>query len=87
MELFASWSGLQMNCEKNQLFTVSLEPAESSAMMNSGFALGSLPIRYLGLPLMRRKLRVSKFSPLIEKLTKNSSLGPVSLCLMLGGCS
>lgn len=68
MDLFASWSGLKMNCEKTQLFTAGLEPADSAFMLNSGFAIGSLPIRYLGLPLMSRKLRVSEFSSLTDKM-------------------
>ncbi|KAG7587002.1 Reverse transcriptase domain [Arabidopsis thaliana x Arabidopsis arenosa] len=68
MGLFASWSGLKMNCEKTQLFVAGLDQNEASLFTNSGFASGSLPIRYLGLPLMSRKLRVSEFSPLIEKL-------------------
>ena len=68
LDTFASWSGLNMNCEKTQIFTAGLDPGESIAVSNSGFTTGSLPIRYLGLPLMCRKLRVSEFSPLIEKL-------------------
>ncbi|KAG7594499.1 Reverse transcriptase zinc-binding domain [Arabidopsis thaliana x Arabidopsis arenosa] len=70
MDLFASWSGLVMNCEKTQVFTAGLDPAESSAIANSGFSIGSLPIRYLGLPLMSRKLRISEYSSLIEKMVK-----------------
>ncbi|KAG7541738.1 Reverse transcriptase zinc-binding domain [Arabidopsis thaliana x Arabidopsis arenosa] len=70
MNLFAAWSGLKMNCEKTQLFVAGLEPGESSIFSNSGFAIGSLPIRYLGLPLMSRKLKVSEFSPLLVKMEK-----------------
>ncbi|XP_010436564.1 PREDICTED: uncharacterized protein LOC104720343 [Camelina sativa] len=70
MDLFASWSGFRMNYEKTQIFTAGLEPSESLAISNSGFTTGSLPIRYLGLPLMSSKLRISEYSPLLDKLMK-----------------
>lgn len=59
MNLFGSWSGLRMNSGKTQLFCAGLDQSESLAIQNSGFAIGSLPIRYLGLPLVSRKLKVS----------------------------
>ncbi|KAG7547383.1 F-box domain [Arabidopsis suecica] len=70
LDIFASWSGLKMNCEKTQIFTAGLDPGESLAISSFGFPIGSMPIRYLGLPLMSRKLRISEYSPLIEKLRK-----------------
>lgn len=33
--------------------------------------MGSMPIRYLGLPLMYRKLRLSDYRPLIERIASN----------------
>ncbi|KAG7564362.1 Reverse transcriptase domain [Arabidopsis suecica] len=78
MDTFASWSGLRMNCDKTQLFTAGLSPLESTELASSGFSIGSLPIRYLGLPLMCRKLRISEFSPLIDKMTKKFNAWAVS---------
>ncbi|KAF8087894.1 hypothetical protein N665_0564s0029 [Sinapis alba] len=66
---FASWSGLHMNTSKTELFTAGLDPMESTAIANYGFPVGKLPIRYLGLPLMSRKLTISEYSPLINKIT------------------
>ena len=65
---FASWSGLHMSKEKTQLFHAGLSHLDCEAIQRHGFPLGSLPIRYLGLPLMHRRLRVSEYEPLIQKV-------------------
>lgn len=41
---------------------------EVTALDRHGFQAGLLPIRYLGLPLMHRKLRISEYEPLVEKI-------------------
>ena len=69
LEDFASWSGLEMNKEKNELFIAGLDPQEAAAISRFGFTTGSLPIRYLGLPLMSRKLKISEYAPLIAKIS------------------
>ncbi|KAG7533165.1 Reverse transcriptase zinc-binding domain [Arabidopsis thaliana x Arabidopsis arenosa] len=69
LEDFAGWSGLHMNRGKTQLFHAGLSLSESTALASYGFTLGSLPIRYLGLSLMSRKLKISEYAPLIEKIT------------------
>ena len=56
---FVSWSGLQMNTTKTELFTPGLDQSESQAIAMYGFPPGKLPIIYLGLPLMSRKLKIS----------------------------
>ena len=66
---FASWSGLCMNTSKTELFTSGLDHTESTAIAAFEFPDGQFPIRYLGLPLMNRKLKISEYSPLITKLT------------------
>ncbi|KAG7594616.1 Zinc finger CCHC-type superfamily [Arabidopsis thaliana x Arabidopsis arenosa] len=69
LEDFAGWSGLNMNRDKTVLFHAGLSQGESSLLANYGFPSGSLPVRYLGLPLMSRKLKISEYSPLLVKLT------------------
>lgn len=54
---FVSWSGLQMNLTKTELFTSGLDQSESLAIASYGFPSGKLPIRYLGLPLMSHKFK------------------------------
>lgn len=66
----ASWSGLRMNQQKTQLFHAGVNLTESQALARYGFSKGTLPVRYLGLPLMHRKLRVSEYEPLLDKITK-----------------
>lgn len=66
---FASWSGLEINQSKSELFTAGLDQQEANTTMRYGFPMGSLPIRYLGLPLMHRKLKVSEYSLLLDKIS------------------
>lgn len=65
---FASWSGLSMNISKTELYHSGLTVAETNDISAYGFTAGSLPVRYLGLPLMSRKLRIAEYEPLINKL-------------------
>ncbi|KAG7585341.1 Reverse transcriptase domain [Arabidopsis thaliana x Arabidopsis arenosa] len=66
---FAGWSGLTMNREKTLLFHAGLSPRGEAEIAHYGFPSGTLPVRYLGLPLMSRKLRINEYSPLLEKIT------------------
>lgn len=60
---FASWSGLHINSAKTELFTSGVNQSETTVISNYGFPSGKLPIRYLGLPLMSRKLRSQSTPP------------------------
>lgn len=64
---FASWSGLVTNFNKTQIYIASLNLVETATIANYGFTTGSLPVRYLGLPFMSRKIRVSEYEPLLDK--------------------
>ena len=66
---FASWSGLEINQSKSELFTAGLDQQEANTTMRYGFPMGSFLIRYLGLPLMHRKLKVSEYSLLLDKIS------------------
>ena len=65
---FASWSGLQVNREKSELFLAGLSTQETTEIARYEYPIGKLPIRYLGLPLMHRKFRISEYEPLLNKL-------------------
>ncbi|KAG7548232.1 Reverse transcriptase domain [Arabidopsis suecica] len=67
---FASWSGLQVNKDKTNLYLAGTDQSEELAFSRYGFPTSSLPVRYLGLPLMSRKLRIAEYEPLMEKLIK-----------------
>lgn len=51
LEDFALWSGLRMNKSKTELYMDGLNNDETLDISCLGFDMGSLPIRYLGLPL------------------------------------
>lgn len=57
-----------MNISKTELYHSGLTVAETNDISAYGFTAGSLPVRYLGLPLMSRKLRIAEDEPLINKL-------------------
>ena len=54
---------------KSQLFHAGLTQTETTEILAYGFPIGSLPIRYLGLPLMSRKLRISEYDSLLAAIT------------------
>ncbi|CAL9216922.1 unnamed protein product [Arabidopsis halleri] len=65
---FAGWSGLTMNRDKTELFLAGVDEVQYAAISEFGFPIANLPIRYLGLPLMCRKLKVAEFAPLVDKI-------------------
>ncbi|KAL9293808.1 putative reverse transcriptase domain-containing protein [Arabidopsis thaliana] len=65
---FAGWSGLHLNREKTLLFHAGLSLFQIREISAYGFPEGSLHVRYLGLPLMSRKLKISEYSPLLDKI-------------------
>lgn len=65
---FKTLSGLEMNTEKSAVYTAGLDDTESEETRAFGFVNGTFPFRYLGLPLLHRKLRRSDYSPLIDKV-------------------
>lgn len=60
-----------MNREKSWIYTVGLNPQESEETTSFGFLNGYFPFRYLGLPLLHRKLRRTDYSPLIDQICFN----------------
>lgn len=68
LDTFKDLSGLQMNTEKSDVYTAGLEEIDKEDTLAFGFVNGMFPFRYLGLPLLHRKLRKSDYSPLIDKI-------------------
>jgi len=68
---FAVWSGLKISMEKSTLFLAG-SPANGHQQIaeNFPFEVGSLPVRYLGLPLVTKRLSAADYSPLLEKIRK-----------------
>ena len=84
LEVFKDISGLQMNKDKTDLFIAGLNPEETNTITLFGFRKGSLPICYLGLPLMHRKLQKSEYSPLLDKIRARFTSWTVR-CLSFAG--
>ena len=70
LKMFYSFSGLQINCAKCELFSSGVSREDLLAIQQrTGFQLGKLPVRYLGVPLVTRRLTERDCEPLVEKIT------------------
>ena len=66
---FAKWSGLSISIEKSTVYMAGIQEEEKRRILvNFPFAEGSLPVRYLGLPLMTQSMRRQDYLPLIERI-------------------
>lgn len=66
---FEVMSGLQISLEKSSLYTARITD-EDSADILSQFPIqyGLLPVRYLGLPLMSKRMTGADYTPLVERV-------------------
>lgn len=55
---FAGWSGLLVNRDKSELFLTGLSTTETFQIERYKYTIGKFLIRYLGLHLMHRKVRL-----------------------------
>ncbi|KAL0290467.1 UNVERIFIED_CONTAM: hypothetical protein Sradi_7049900 [Sesamum radiatum] len=78
---FAALSGLHVNPEKSTIIlSKSVQQDRQSILDILGFQEGSLPIKYLGLPLTSSRLKVADCQPLLTDLTVGSLAGIISIC-------
>lgn len=71
---FAKWSGLNISIEKSMVYMAGVAQGERCIiLMNFPFAVGALPVRYLGLPLMTKVMRKNDYLPLVEKIRSKIS--------------
>lgn len=71
---FESCSGLKISLEKSTLYTAGInESTKADIIATFPFSSGSLPVRYLGLPLLTKRMTVSDYLPLVEKVRKRMS--------------
>ncbi|XP_049394711.1 uncharacterized protein LOC125859002 [Solanum stenotomum] len=67
---FSEASGLQENTEKSFIYIVGVTNHTKQRIIEElRFIEGTLPFRYLGVPLASQKLGVNAYLPLIEKIT------------------
>lgn len=66
---FAAISGLRISLEKTTIFLAGQSATLRAAITaRFPFEYGSLPVRYLGLPLLTKRMSLSDCMPLIEKI-------------------
>ena len=55
LNIFYTYSGLQLNSSKSELFSTGIEVEDLMEIQQvTGFRLGTLPVKYLGVPLVTR---------------------------------
>ncbi|XP_010474252.1 PREDICTED: uncharacterized protein LOC104753747 [Camelina sativa] len=68
---FAKWSGLRISMEKTTIYLAELTDAVHQVIAaRFSLAVGSLPVRYLELPLVTKRLSSADYLPLIEHVKK-----------------
>lgn len=67
-------SGLNISLEKSTLFLAGVKEDDSIAILEQfPFEDGALPVRYLGLPLMSKKMSVDDYGSLISRIKSKIS--------------
>ena len=68
-EKFEKLSGLKISLEKSTLYMAGISANNQNAILeNFPFEAGQLPVRYLGLPLLTKKMTVADYLSLMEKV-------------------
>lgn len=66
---FARESGLSISLEKSTIYMAGLnQSAKDLILSDFPFEHGALPVRYLGLPLLTKRMHKNDYLPLIEKI-------------------
>lgn len=68
---FAAISGLKICLEKSTLYIAGTTVSDQEEIHSSfPFASGKLPVRYMGFPLLTKRMTVQDYLPLVEKVRK-----------------
>ncbi|GKC28564.1 RNA-directed DNA polymerase, eukaryota, reverse transcriptase zinc-binding domain protein [Tanacetum coccineum] len=69
LDEFSSVSGLLPNMQKSTIFFGGMSSIEQQSILDIiPFSLGKLPVRYLGVPLLTKKISLNDCKPLINKV-------------------
>ncbi|CAA7041572.1 unnamed protein product [Microthlaspi erraticum] len=69
LRVFKSYSGLDMNAAKSEIFFSGYTEAEVASLSSQvGIKAGNFPTRYLGLPLSSQRLSSSVLQPFLDKI-------------------
>jgi hypothetical protein len=70
LDEFKELFGLSINQSKSEVFCAAVSSSLKSQVLSIlNFKVGSLPVRYLGMPLITGKLSYQDCNPLIDKIT------------------
>ncbi|KAK5820340.1 hypothetical protein PVK06_025387 [Gossypium arboreum] len=71
LQKFYDFSGLKLNPAKTEIFASGILDEEMEDILRiTGIKMGRLPVRYLGVPLVTRRLTVKDCAPLIDKMSE-----------------
>ncbi|CAA7059505.1 unnamed protein product [Microthlaspi erraticum] len=85
MSSFARISGLYINTSMSSIFAAGQGASTLvAAVAVRGLAVGTLPIRYLGLPLTTKALTVQDYEPLIDKIRSRFISWPTKILSCAG---
>ncbi|XP_039002041.1 uncharacterized protein LOC120128434 [Hibiscus syriacus] len=69
LDIFYEYSGLKLNAGKCKIFTAGISAHNLESIINyTGFKQGKLPVRYLGVPLVTRKLTDKDCKALLDNI-------------------
>ncbi|KAL2922721.1 LINE-1 retrotransposable element ORF2 protein [Bienertia sinuspersici] len=69
-QAFSATSGLKANCSKTEVYSCGMpEETVQQITQETGFKKGTLPFRYLGVPICSKKISVGECEQLLEKIT------------------
>lgn len=69
LEQFGDCSGLRMNANKSNIFTAGIQGQDLDEIQELvNMPRGSMPFRYLGIPLAAEKLKVNHYAPFLDKI-------------------
>ena len=73
LEEFSACSGLKPNLSKSTIFFGSLNDEEKAEILTCmPFTVGKLPVKYLGVPLIAKRLGVKDCKCLLDNIEKKS---------------
>ncbi|GKC51307.1 RNA-directed DNA polymerase, eukaryota, reverse transcriptase zinc-binding domain protein, partial [Tanacetum coccineum] len=76
LDEFSDYSGLLPNNSKSTIFFGSLNDEEKQAILNVlPFADGKLPVKYLGVPIIAKRLSVKDCGCLLDKIKSDATNG------------
>lgn len=73
---FARISGLKISLEKSTIYLAGVSnQVRESIISRFPFEVGHLPIKYLGLPLLTKRMTSADYNPLLEKIQQKYRRG------------